>query len=342
MSSAHEHSTESNNLDNLVQCNETGHSEKSRSRRKTSRGEIQIDSSLDLEPGYRSDTSDNEDDIDELENTSGGVIIINPPANGSTDTSKTEKPVARLKRSISGKFRKNNNVNEGNSGSQSATNLSSSQGSVSTPSLNASPVNSMTTSPGVSAANPQNNSSPGGSGTGYMGSEFPFHKAIRQGTTKKQLSKLIKKYQVDQINNEGQTALHICASKGSLECGKLLIKKNANVNIQDNKGYTPLLCAALESKLELCKLLLETKTIKPTINNNQNSSVLHYLVRTTVDEDNLILYRSILDLLIDKGVDINQCNTQKEAPLHLACFKSNIAAASFLLERAVDCNATNS
>src|SRR3990167_680485 len=215
-----------------------------------------------------------------------------------------ERPVARLKRSLSGKLRLSSNK-------------------IIDPSIT---LHSLSV-PNGSAENRQ------------IGDAI--HKAIQQGATPQAISKLLKKNSVDSVDHEGRTALHISASKGFLAHMKKLVRKGANVNIQDSKGFTPLLCAAVESKLAVCEYLLELKSIEVSITNKQNSSVLHYLVRATVDEDNLLLYRRILELLIDKGIDINLPNQQGEAPLHLACFKSNIPAASFLLERGVDCNATN-
>lgn len=200
----------------------------------------------------------------------------------------SEKPVSRLKRTLSGKLR----------GSSSKIN--------------------------DSGPPPQDDS---------------FHKAITPGMTSKQFMKVLRKAShIDQTDAKGQSALHVCAARGIYDGIRVLLKKGASVNLQDNHGYTPLHCAVLERKLESCNLLLRAKNIDVSISNNENSNILHYLVRVPADERTLVLYRKVLDMLIDKGVDVNQGNKHLEAPIHFACMKSNTYAVAFLLERGANCN----
>jgi len=166
-----------------------------------------------------------------------------------------------------------------------------------------------------------------------------LHKLIRQGVSSKQFAKLVKRTQfVDQLDSNGQSALHLCISRGLIDHSKLLLRRGSNINLQDNTGFTPLHCGALEQQIESCKFLLECKGINATITTNENANVLHYLVRNFVDEENVVVYRRVLDLLIEKGLDVNVANRHSEAPIHYSCMKGNILTAAFLLERGADCN----
>jgi len=166
-----------------------------------------------------------------------------------------------------------------------------------------------------------------------------LHKALRQGTTPKQLCKMLRRVaHIDQTDTKGQSALHICAARGLIESARALLKRGANINLQDSAGFTPLHCSVLEKQILTSKFLLEHKHIDVTITNNEQSNALHYLVRIPVTEDNVVAYRSVLDLLVQKGINIDAKNKHNEAPIHFACMTGNVHAVGFLLERGADCN----
>jgi len=167
-----------------------------------------------------------------------------------------------------------------------------------------------------------------------------IHKSISQSSiTVRSFSKMLKRAaHIDQTDSKGQSLLHLCIARGHLDFAKALLKKGANINLQDSMGYTALHCAAIERNLEGCLLLLESKNIDVTIFTKEKSNILHYLVRIPAGESNLVIYRKVLHLLIEKGIDVNRPNKHKEAPIHLACMKDNVQAVAFLLEHGADCN----
>jgi len=225
---------------------------------------------LPKEDEYRSDASDLGEDS----------------TSQKTEKSDNQKPVGRLRRTLSEKFRRENRV-----------------------------------------------------ATQVIPVDESVHKVIRQGATVKQITKLLKKIgHIDQTDSKGQSCLHLCGSRGFIDIGKLFIKRGANVNLQDSRGFTPLHCAAIEKHLDSCMFLINTKGIDVTLTNKENSNVVHYLVRIPVTEENIVLYRQVLDSLISKSIDINAQNTHGEAPIHFACMTSNIHTVAFLLERGANCN----
>jgi len=147
-----------------------------------------------------------------------------------------------------------------------------------------------------------------------------LHKVIRSGATASKLSKMIKKgqYDLNKRDSDQQTVLHLASTLGQIETMKLLIKKGCDVNLQDMNGFTPLHCAAISGHLEACRVLLQIKGIDVTLTNVEKTSALHYLVRMNVPDEQLDLWFEVLDMIIEKGIDVNIRNLHGEAPLHSA------------------------
>ena len=95
---------------------------------------------------------------------------------------------------------------------------------------------------------------------------------------------------LDRYNPRGVTLLHVASANGYYDTAKLLVKNNANVNIQDDKGNTPLHCAAKYDESKVVKLLL---------NNNANPLKRNFDNDTAMDlaEDD-----SLRELLQDAGL----------------------------------------
>ena len=88
--------------------------------------------------------------------------------------------------------------------------------------------------------------------------QFPLHKFSREGNVQ-QVSKLLSESKVspNDTDSAGQTALHLCADQGHLECMDLLIKAGGNIYAGDDDGITPLQAAVISGHLNICKTLLE-------------------------------------------------------------------------------------
>ena len=62
---------------------------------------------------------------------------------------------------------------------------------------------------------------------------------------------------VNALNARGETPLHRAALNGHTEVARVLLAREADVNLQDNHGYTPLHCAAERGHTEVARVLLK-------------------------------------------------------------------------------------
>lgn len=62
---------------------------------------------------------------------------------------------------------------------------------------------------------------------------------------------------LDEVDEEGRTALHFACGYGELECAKALIAAKAGLDLIDNNKNTPLHYAAGYGQAEACKLLVD-------------------------------------------------------------------------------------
>jgi len=170
------------------------------------------------------------------------------------------------------------------------------------------------------------------------------------------------------LDENGQTVLHEAAYSG--QAGMIVYfmedvssDKRPNINARDNHGWTALLCAASVGNIGLCYYLLQ-RGADPKLYNDQKTSPLHYLCRkipqhesqtkqTTEDkkswaskrfsskEREVDTYFEVLDLILEKGVEIDCQNYLGETPLMQAASKGNEDAVTFLLEHKADCKKVN-
>jgi len=102
-------------------------------------------------------------------------------------------------------------------------------------------------------------------------------------------------------------------------------------------GMTPLELAASLGRMRSTLLLLNNKNLHLP-KGDRKSKPLFYIIRRN-SEENKIQYIKILDLLLKKGIKVNCKNEGGESPIHEACYKANILAVEYLLQRGADIQA---
>ncbi|KAE8669154.1 Potassium channel AKT1 [Hibiscus syriacus] len=129
----------------------------------------------------------------------------------------------------------------------------------------------------------------------------------------------------NESDNNGRTALHIAASKGSENCILLLLYYGADPNFKDSEGIVPLWEAMLGGHHKVAKLLNENGA------NISVGDVGHYAC-TAVEQNNL----SLLKKIILYGGDVTCLSHTGYTALHAAVCEGNLEIVKFLVEQGAD------
>ncbi len=172
-----------------------------------------------------------------------------------------------------------------------------------------------------------------------------FHTAVRQQdcgavrTVLTEATKSKKKRIIDSVGDDGQTALNVACSIGSMELAGMLIDHGASVNTVDKSGWTALLYASSNQNLHLCELLIRAGA-DVNIVSKSKSTVLHILSKIR-SIPNVPQYLRILKALKDRGAALDVFNENSESPLHLSVLRDNRACVQFLISSGADLNIRN-
>jgi len=135
--------------------------------------------------------------------------------------------------------------------------------------------------------------------------------ALNSENTNFELAKLLIKEGAD-VNIRGKklgnTALMVAAHKGLYATAKLLIKKKANVNVQDELGMTALMWAAKNGRYLTAELLIENWA-KVNATDKNRMTALMYAAE--------VGYIETVEQLIEKGADVNIKNNDGTTALIL-------------------------
>ncbi|KAK9746233.1 Ankyrin repeats (3 copies) [Popillia japonica] len=156
------------------------------------------------------------------------------------------------------------------------------------------------------------------------------------GEGDEKLTKLLleKDAEIDVQDRQGLTPLHYAAMKNCLNTASLLLLtpeggKGANPNIQDKNGDTPLHLSAKNNYIHMTELLLANGAVC-NVENEDGRTPLYFAVLTGNP--------NIVRLLLDDAADVHIFDNNGLTPLH---FSDDVAVLKLLLQRGCDANIVN-
>ncbi|XP_040118239.1 ankycorbin isoform X5 [Oryx dammah] len=191
--------------------------------------------------------------------------------------------------------------------------------------------------------------------------------AVENGDAEKVASLLGKKgASATKHDSEGKTAFHLAATKGHVECLRVMVTHGVDVTAQDTAGHSALHLAAKNSHHECIKKLLQSKCPAESIDSS-GKTALHYAAaqgclqavqvlcehKSPINlkdlDGNIPLllavqngHSEVCRFLLDHGADVNSRDKNGRTALMLACEigSSNIVEA--LIKKGADLNLVDS
>jgi len=106
-----------------------------------------------------------------------------------------------------------------------------------------------------------------------------------------------------------------------------LVAMGVNTGVADADGMTPLLLAARHQSVKVLQPLLNKDSV--IAQDKINCNVLHHALRNRQGE-------ALVPLILEQNLDLNQCNDDKQTPLHYAVRFNKPNALQLLLDKEVD------
>ncbi|KAM7397044.1 hypothetical protein PAMP_020042 [Pampus punctatissimus] len=154
------------------------------------------------------------------------------------------------------------------------------------------------------------------------------HKAASVGDLAK-LKQLAKKNDINQLDKENRTALHIACASGHVEVVQFLVESKAKLNLCDNQNRSALM-KAVQGQHERCVSLLLENHAEPSLVDINGNTALHLAAN--------IPSISTAALLLEYEADINAQNKDGFTPLIVAVREDHIEMAEFLLKKRANVN----
>ncbi|KAM6926909.1 ankyrin repeat domain-containing protein 26 isoform 2-T3 [Lycodopsis pacificus] len=154
------------------------------------------------------------------------------------------------------------------------------------------------------------------------------HKAASVGDLAK-LKQLAKKNDINQLDKENRTALHIACASGHVEVVQFLIASKAKLNLCDNQNRSALM-KAVQGQHERCVSVLLENHAEPNLVDANGNTALHLAAN--------IPSVSTAVLLLEHEADINAQNKEGFTPLTVSVREDHIEMAEFLLKEGAGVN----
>nr|XP_014349266.1 PREDICTED: ankyrin repeat domain-containing protein 26-like isoform X6 [Latimeria chalumnae] len=158
-----------------------------------------------------------------------------------------------------------------------------------------------------------------------------LHKAASTGDLSK-TRQLVKKHDVNQLDKENRTPLHLACANGHTDVVSFLVESNSKLNLCDNDNRSPLM-KAVQCQQERCATILLEHYADPNLVDINGNTALHLAA--------LIPTISLAAQLLEHDAHINAQNKEGCTPLFLAVTENHQEMVEFLLKEGADINATD-
>jgi 26S proteasome non-ATPase regulatory subunit 10 len=161
--------------------------------------------------------------------------------------------------------------------------------------------------------------------TSQQGTNALYYAAVTGRAHVTELLLPIVGHTINQKGKNGNAVLHCAASSGNMEVLYLLLSKNPDTNIINDKSETPLFAAVKKQHFAVIKLLLDCAA---NINHKdiEEKNVLHILAKQEESEVSL----TIAQYLIEHGICINEQDKNYHTPLFIAVMNKRARMAKLL------------
>ncbi|XP_053541775.1 ankyrin repeat domain-containing protein 26 isoform X9 [Ictalurus punctatus] len=157
------------------------------------------------------------------------------------------------------------------------------------------------------------------------------HKAAFTGDVAK-LKQLTKKNDLNQLDKENRTALHIACVHGHTEVVQYLVENKVKLNLCDNQNRSALM-KAVQCQQDRCVSILLEHEADPNLVDINGNTALHLAAR--------IPSLPVALNLLEHEANINAQNKEGNTPLILSVEENHAEMAEFLLKEGADVNLQN-
>ncbi|XP_040199686.1 ankyrin repeat domain-containing protein 26-like isoform X2 [Rana temporaria] len=155
-----------------------------------------------------------------------------------------------------------------------------------------------------------------------------LHRATSAGDVPK-IRQLLHKQDINQVDKENRTPLHLACANGHLDAVRLLVESKAKLNLCDNDSRTPLF-KSIQCQHEHCATVLLEHDADPNVVDVNGNSAFHLAA--------LIPSLAIANQLLEHGANINTVNKDGCTPLVLAATENHEEMVEFLIKEGADVN----
>ncbi|XP_064454879.1 serine/threonine-protein phosphatase 6 regulatory ankyrin repeat subunit B-like [Ornithodoros turicata] len=139
----------------------------------------------------------------------------------------------------------------------------------------------------------------------------------------------------------GQHLLHYAVAHGVTSLASLLLERGASVNVRDALGNTPMHLAIRNKHPEMLQEFFRSGGDVNITNGLSGLSLLHEVV-LELQEENLSMFRTILNVLLSYGCEMNcESFTKGDTPLFRALLTNKVLFAEELIREGSDVNSGN-